>query len=311
MKKVMKITLSALMFAGFFGFIDAAVVTSQDIASKSSMDVYNVINGLGIQTFSTDKSYVQVGLEKFDQWTSVLEAAGGYFSTQKNIDPTYYNPKDPNSYLLKLQSITAWLNQTIKDIQQGTITSSKRAQIQTSLENQLKDTDKIINYAFNKIVEDKSTGPQFTAWVSNLKGKTSADVFPNLDTFLKDYLDAKSRDIQVAKGLLGYEDPQIYYEYRQGVINKYEKTGKYQIDNVLEKLREVIYIEEQKWIKGDLSNLKAVFRDINAQFPGKLYPYTSAKFSDTKDKASIIILGIAQALDGALLHLHKDLAPKK
>lgn len=309
MKKIINVFLIATL-SGFFNIHAenlSVTISARDIESKSADEIYKVINGLGIRTFSTDKSYIKVGLSEFNLWSQLLVAAGQYLSKQNDIPSVYYNPKNPDSYFFKLRDISAWLNKIIKDLQQGKISG---LQVEGILQKQLNDTDNILNVAFTKIVEDSTQGPQFSRWTNTIKKKNINDIFPDLGTFLKKYTSAKSTDIEIAKGFMGYTEPIIYYAYRQAIIDKYEKPGKYQIEKFLEKLRQVIYLEENKWFRRYLSQLKAVFRDINAQFPGTLYPFVIAKFSDTNDKASIIILGIAQALNGALLHFQKDLMPK-
>lgn len=323
------------MLAGFSDLIkaiDAKSITAKDIAEKSSEEVYRIITGLQVRTFSTDKPYSAIWMKKdqraeFDLWVDLLEAATDYLKNPEGLATKYkHDLITYQGYLSKLSNDTIWLDLAIR----GEI-SFKQSEIETKLA----DINIIMKTAFNNIDKEKPKSTKdssFGKWVKLIQNKYNdgknitiinidkviAKIFPKpltLEKFLTEYLAAMSRDKKIAKDYLGYEDPHIYYENRQNVINTYEqvksKNDKYQIDRILERLRQVIYLEDQKFFKGDLSKQKAVLRDIKNQYPNILDSYINAKFSDSQDKLSKIIIGIADSLYGALEHFQKDIAAKK
>ena len=271
------------------------LVKTEDIGEKTTSEVYKVITGLQVRTFGSG-SYLDKGLSEFDLWNSLLKAVGGYLDNPQGLEEIYKKnlPKYKNDFN-NLKKVNAWLDSTIKEIQEKGLSDQFNQVVQKQIQTNLNDTNEIIQFSFKNVAQDPARGELISTWESKLKGQSIKDIFPKVDDFLKQYTSAKSN------------------EERTNIISTYVK-GKFAVSDVLEKLTKIIYLEDKKSFltrnKKRLNQSKAVLKDISNQYPDETYPYKMSKFSDSNDKPSVIIIGVADSLRGALEHFQKNLKQK-
>lgn len=263
-----------------------APISVRDIETSSNENLIQIINGLGVRVFGTTQSYFQEGTQEGELWNSLLKAVDEYFEHPTGLEDTYKkNLSTYQDYLTQLQNIASFLDSIIKNFQDR---EKLLPQTSENVEKKLIEANTILSSVFNNVIEHKTTEENITTWENKLENKEPTDVFPKIDQFLTDYLANRSME----------------------TITKYE-SGKFAVENILEKLAKVIYLEEQKrWRskkKNRLTQSKEVFKDINSKYPGKPYGYARAKLYDTKDKPSVIIYSIVVWLYNALTHLKKDI----
>lgn len=254
----------------------------ETIVKKAPGEVYSFIEQLKISTFG-DKNFNKV---KLNEWNTFLKAAELYF-VQPTILEDFYK-----------QNLLIYKNQ-LENLQQ--ITNSLiplRKMDPNFVKNQfdiyLKSINEIMRTAQENIVKDPIKSSAVKAWEEKYKNKKATSVFPKIDEFIAEHL------LNPTMGtILKYKDEKI--------------PEIYAVDDILEKLTQVIYVEENTLFllrnTNRLNKSKDILSSLYKKYPysGKLYPYVQAKFADSKDKPSMIILAIADSLRGALEAFKKQL----
>jgi hypothetical protein len=282
------------------------------IERGSASDVYAVLNRFKISTFSTDK-LIKDGLseEELRKWQDVTRAANSFaraddpsraaditvlqqvedfiVNTVAQLHAVYgkafkiYNPgkKEWSFDLAQVKNSNGDVNLT---------------EIQQKAKKYLEKINNFINQVFEQMGQEADYP---LSWTKNIPDKSEV-IYPQYKELYADWLLAQKRTPN------GMSDKEFNLFMRQhGIMD--EKSAM----KLLPKLEQLSYRLEQKgtsFFARKEKKMAPAFKEM-AQRLKRLYPdmplsmLTSTRLAETKDKSAMIILGQADAMQGALKRL--------